>query len=399
MKKIISIILMMALLLSMTACGEEVFVTGIEISDDEVTVLLDEKIVIKASVVPYNATNQSVVWESSDEEIASVANGVIKGKTEGVATISARTADGDFVANIDVAVIPNELTVSKAYNYETEGFGRYKFSRINDALASCNDGERIRVLSGVYNEVVTISKPVELYGDKAYISGHMIIGNNSDKIEVDDTTIDGFTFIEGTKVEMTDGLSNIYIGKGVGDLEIRNCNFIGESGNAHGISTITGREGIAITGMTVERCQFTSYDIPIDFNQYVSKASIIDNQFSNCKYAMSLEGSQKTTIEGNVFKGSGVLIAEHAQVATSRINMKENEIITPYEDADGVVGSLFSLNHGTIQKGDKLDISANSFFGKKVSVMTKNDKDKLYKLIDAKDPITLKNDYSYIVVE
>ena len=400
MRKIICIILVVAMLCSMTACsGETVFVTGIEVNDYEATILLNEKIVIKASVVPYNASNQKIVWESSDEKVASVANGVVLGKTEGVATISARTADGDFVSKVDIEVISDELLVSKAYNYETEGFGRYKFSRINDALASCNDGDRIRVMSGVYNEVVNITKPVEMYGEKAYIDGHMVIGSNRDKINVTDTIIDGFTFVEGNKVEMVTGLSNVYIGKGVGDLEIRNCSFIGESGTAHGISTITGREGISIDGLTIERCEFTNYENPIDFNQYVSKANVIDNKFNNCQYAMSLEGAQKTVIEGNVFENSGVLIAEHAQVATSRIQIEQNKIISPYKDGEGNEGHLFSLHLGTLRKGDELDLSNNNFFGKKVSVMTKSDKEKLYELIDVKDPVTLKNDYSYIVID
>ena len=205
--------------------------------------------------------------------------------------------------------------------------------------------------------------------------------------------------MEGNKIEMTDGLSNIYVGKGVGDLEIRNCSFIGERKNSHGVSTITGREGYAISGMEINRCQFSGYEDAIDFNQYVSKAKIIDNKFTYCKYAMSLEGAQKTTVEGNVFIDSGVLKAEHAQVATSRINIQQNQIMSPYIDGDGNIGNLFSLHSGTLRDGDVMDISNNNFFGKKVSVMTKIDKEKLYKLIDAKDPITLENDYSYIVIE
>ena len=114
---------------------------------------------------------------------------------------------------------------------------------------------------------------------------------------------------------------------------------------------------------------------------------------------MSLEGAQKTVIEGNVFENSGVLIAEHAQVATSRIQIEQNKIISPYKDGEGNEGHLFSLHLGTIRKGEELDLSNNNFFGKKVSVMTKSDKEKLYELIDVKDPVTLKNDYSYIVID
>ena len=60
---------------------------------------------IIATVAPANATNQTVLWESSNPNVASVTEtGVVSGNAIGTAIITATTEDGDFTQSVRVTV-------------------------------------------------------------------------------------------------------------------------------------------------------------------------------------------------------------------------------------------------------------------------------------------------------
>ncbi|MBR5575743.1 MAG: Ig-like domain-containing protein, partial [Bacteroidaceae bacterium] len=64
-------------------------------------------VAIVATVNPTNATNKALEWSSSDKEVATVINGVVKGVSAGKATITAAAKDGSGV------VCQAEVTVSE----------------------------------------------------------------------------------------------------------------------------------------------------------------------------------------------------------------------------------------------------------------------------------------------
>ncbi len=97
---------------SSTPKPEEVKVTGISPSATAVTVKVGESITLTASVVPSNATNQTVNWKSSDPAIATVNAGTISGKSAGSATITAESPDGPS-ASIKVTVSEDAAQVQK----------------------------------------------------------------------------------------------------------------------------------------------------------------------------------------------------------------------------------------------------------------------------------------------
>ena len=72
-----------------------VAVTGVTI-DDTATVKETEKVTLTATISPETATNKNVTWESSNEEVATVENGVVTGVKAGTATITVTTEDGNF---------------------------------------------------------------------------------------------------------------------------------------------------------------------------------------------------------------------------------------------------------------------------------------------------------------
>lgn len=81
-------------------------VEGIEISRTEKPMKVGETFTLTATVLPEDAYDHSVTWESSDEEIASVdENGVVTAKKLGSVTITAYSADKEIKAECAVRVI------------------------------------------------------------------------------------------------------------------------------------------------------------------------------------------------------------------------------------------------------------------------------------------------------
>ena len=79
--------------------------SGISLDQDTKTIYLEESFELKASIVPSNADNKTVIWSSSDSSVASVdENGKVTGKKAGIATITAKTVDGGFEASCIVTV-------------------------------------------------------------------------------------------------------------------------------------------------------------------------------------------------------------------------------------------------------------------------------------------------------
>ena len=59
---------------------------------------------LNAKFKPENATNKNVTWSSSDNEIATVDNGVVTAVSAGTATITVTTEDGEKTATCTVTV-------------------------------------------------------------------------------------------------------------------------------------------------------------------------------------------------------------------------------------------------------------------------------------------------------
>lgn len=74
---------------------------------------------IIATVYPTNATNKTILWSSSDEKVATVANdGTVTGVAAGRTVITAKTEDGNFEQQCEVVVMSNDyyMTLEKDVN-------------------------------------------------------------------------------------------------------------------------------------------------------------------------------------------------------------------------------------------------------------------------------------------
>ena len=87
---------------SCTPVPMDVAVDGITLSETEITVLVGEEETLSATVTPSDATDKTVVWKSSDEKVATVRDGKVKGIAEGSAVISAEAGGRTASCNVTV---------------------------------------------------------------------------------------------------------------------------------------------------------------------------------------------------------------------------------------------------------------------------------------------------------
>ena len=73
---------------------------------DKTTLSINEgsNYTLTATITPSDATNKSLIWKSDDEKVATVSNGKINGVSEGIATITVTTEDGNYSDTCKVTV-------------------------------------------------------------------------------------------------------------------------------------------------------------------------------------------------------------------------------------------------------------------------------------------------------
>ncbi len=81
-----------------------VAVTDVSLNKTEATIGIGGHVTLTPTVSPSNATVKEVEWESSNENIATVDNGVVTGVAEGSATITVTTNEGGFTATCAITV-------------------------------------------------------------------------------------------------------------------------------------------------------------------------------------------------------------------------------------------------------------------------------------------------------
>ena len=90
-----------------------VSVTGITLSQTFASMTTGQMLRLYATVLPQNATDQSITWSSSNTPVATVdANGVVTAVRNGTATIYAKSVDGGYRASCTVSIPTKSVTFS-----------------------------------------------------------------------------------------------------------------------------------------------------------------------------------------------------------------------------------------------------------------------------------------------
>lgn len=78
--------------------------TGVTLDQTTASVEVGKTVTLNATVQPDNASDKNVTWSSSNETLATVADGVVTGVAAGDVTITATASDGTTTAEATVTV-------------------------------------------------------------------------------------------------------------------------------------------------------------------------------------------------------------------------------------------------------------------------------------------------------
>jgi hypothetical protein len=79
-------------------------VTGVSLDQASLSMDVDDTETLVAEVAPSDASNKAVIWTSDDEEVATVANGLVTAVAAGSCTIQVETENGGFTDTCSVTV-------------------------------------------------------------------------------------------------------------------------------------------------------------------------------------------------------------------------------------------------------------------------------------------------------
>lgn len=92
--------------------AETILPTSVIVTPATAELMIGESIMLTATVMPGDATNKNVTWESSDETIAIVSEeGVVTALAKGSVTITVKTVVGDKTATCSVSIVNPEYDV------------------------------------------------------------------------------------------------------------------------------------------------------------------------------------------------------------------------------------------------------------------------------------------------
>ena len=80
-------------------------IESISFSDESITVYVGNKVTLVTNSVPENTAIENPIWTSSDEEVATVKNGVVTAKKNGTTTITISDESNTVTASIEIIVI------------------------------------------------------------------------------------------------------------------------------------------------------------------------------------------------------------------------------------------------------------------------------------------------------
>ena len=99
---------------TVTVSKEAINVTSITLNSNQIKLNANSTYTLKVTYSPSNATNQSVTWSSSNTNVATVSNGVVRGLKGGTATITAKTSNGvTATCTVEVTKADDVITIRK----------------------------------------------------------------------------------------------------------------------------------------------------------------------------------------------------------------------------------------------------------------------------------------------
>ena len=95
-----------------TVLNSVIPISGINLDRTALDLVVEDKVQLTATVIPADATNPKISWNSSDPSIASVEGGMVTALSPGSTTVSVITEDGGLTATCSVKVSPKVIPVA-----------------------------------------------------------------------------------------------------------------------------------------------------------------------------------------------------------------------------------------------------------------------------------------------
>ena len=134
--------------ITLSASGTNVVESVTIAEGTEATVILGGTLALTAVVTPDNLFDNTVIWTSSDESVATVANGVVTGESLGTAVITA-TASADSTKSASITVTVEALSIDESKQVAYYSFDNVDGTTVTDEWgdydATMKDGASIAV--------------------------------------------------------------------------------------------------------------------------------------------------------------------------------------------------------------------------------------------------------------
>ena len=186
--------------------SQKIEVTQIKLSQTSLNINVGDKTTIKATIIPSEATNQSVIWESSNEDVATIENGVVFGKNDGNCYITCKSLSNPTVyaeCSVNVKEVVALTTITRGLKHS------YDFTNLSGSNTTIDDltGNTPCLMTG-FSDVAAAKteRGIKCGGSKNFIIQSNLLSDYNNEITVVATFIgqtdksQGYYAINGIKL-------------------------------------------------------------------------------------------------------------------------------------------------------------------------------------------------------
>ena len=345
---------------SVSFVDESTHVTGVSLNYDSMTLRLGKTKKLIATIEPEDATNQNLTWRSSNDQIASVANGAVTGEAVGTATITVKTSDGGYEASCVVTVSDSDDDTYVPDDKDTE-----IYFITNDTLDKgdydSDKDEYTFTISGEYKQIY-VNAPdktiiLELNGatiQNTENSPIYVLDCDSIEISAKKKTTNNVTDSRPvyTQEDSSQGKGAIYVSNG--DLKLKGAGTLNVAGNY--LNGIHGKDDVKIQKQTLN---VTAVNHGIRGNDSVEIVSGTIN--ISCGgdglHTENTDISSKDKQRGNVTINGGTITIDSWCDAISAAYNAE------FEELDGeAIQFTARTNSNSTYDGETVEKSESSFY-------------------------------------
>ena len=251
-----------------------IYVTGVSVSPSTVSLFNGESYSLTANITPSNATNKSVTWSSSNNNVATVdANGKVTAKAQGSCTIYATSNENSaFKGSCAVTVTNKQFTITPTSKslYVGESFtitysatpdATATFSSNNTSVATVDANGKVTAKAKGTATISAVANGITRTCNVTVSNAVIEFDGDSRSMYINDVVILTFAAVVPSNSIITSAVSNR-------NLEIMSCSAAGVmvKAKAVGTCTVTASTGGASDTYTVTITERPVENYEIEFN-------------------------------------------------------------------------------------------------------------------------------------